>query len=290
MELFSTETKTPEIKTPIRSRVETSTLSVALSVLTSQPQQAPPCGAHRGASSSPVTCRLYPRPSNVGHQTSISSSPEHVVSKDLLLRAESSVEVLPYPDQQLPKCPSFAGAQPRERRLLGLCPAPDDRLFEGVSLLREVNAEATGVFRVLATLHEAASLEPPQHLGDGRGFDDEADGELPATQAVLFPELQQHHLLADVQPVLGKQRADVGPVGLADLRQHKARVLPYRRNPGRCGTFSMHQPTHLLFDPPSPSTVASLPDHCSSRYPISLSVNMLMPSPPSAPSTARSSS
>src|SRR5215211_1795634 len=248
MELFSTETKTAETITPIRSRVETLARSVAaLSALKPQPRQAPPAGALRGSSSPPATCRLYLRPSRVCLRMPISSSPKYMVSKDLLLRAESSVEVTPYPDQQLPKCLLFADAQPRERRLLGPRPTAGHRLLERSSLLRELDAEATGVCRVLATLHEVASLQPPQHLGDGRGLDAEADGELPAAQAVLLPEFQQHHLLADVQPVLGQQCADVSSVGFADLRQHKARVLPYRVNPDRGGTISMHQPTDLLF-------------------------------------------
>src|SRR5215211_1317694 len=190
MELLSTETKTADMRTPIRSRVETPARSVAaLSALKPQPRRTPHAGARRGSSSSPVTCRLYPRPSNVGHQMSISSSPKHVVSKDLLLCSESGVKVIPYPDQQLPKCPPVAGTHPCEFRLLGLGPAAGDRLFEGASLLREMNAEATGVCRILATLHEAASLEPPQHFGDGRRLDAEADGELSAAQAVLLPEL-----------------------------------------------------------------------------------------------------
>jgi hypothetical protein len=100
---------------------------------------------------------------------SISPSPKCAVSKDLLLCTESGAEVTPYPDQQLLKCPPFAGAQPCERLLQVLRPAAGDRLFEGASSLCEVDAEATGVCRVLATLHRATSLEPPQHLGDGGG-------------------------------------------------------------------------------------------------------------------------
>src|SRR5215217_5809267 len=46
--------------------------------------------------------------------------------------------------------------------------------------------------------------------------------------------------------MLGQQRADVSPVGLADLRQHKARVLSYRVNTYRGGTAVTHQPTDLL--------------------------------------------
>jgi hypothetical protein len=157
-----------------------------------------------------------------------------MVSKALLPRFESGVEITPYPDQQVSKCPSFAGAQPRERRLLGLRPAAGDRPFEGASSLREVDAEATGVCRVGTALYEAASFQPPQHLGNGRGLHAEADGELAAAQAVILPQLGQHHLLADVQSVLGQERADMTAVGLADLRQHKARVLCYLLPPDRC--------------------------------------------------------
>ena len=96
----------------------------------------------------------------------ISSSQRNVGSKDLLLCAESSVEVTLYPDKQLPKCPAIVDAEPRKRSLLGLCLAAGDRLFEATTLLREVDAETTGVCGVLATLHEPASLEPPQHLSD----------------------------------------------------------------------------------------------------------------------------
>ena len=97
-----------------------------------------------------------------------------------------------------------------------------------------MDAEATGVCRVGAALHEAASFQPLQHLGNGGGLHAEADGELPAAKAVVLPELDEHHLLADVQPVFGQERADMTAVGLADLRQHKARVLCYLLHPDRC--------------------------------------------------------
>jgi hypothetical protein len=67
-----------------------------------------------------------------------------------------------------------------------------------------MDAEATGVCRVRTALYDAASFQPPQHPGNGRGLDAEADGELPAAKAVVLPELDEHHLLADVQPVFGQ--------------------------------------------------------------------------------------
>src|SRR5215204_4622520 len=120
MELLSTETKTAEIKTPIRSRRETPACSVAApSALKPRPRRAPRCGKHPRAqrapawarprsSSPPATCRLCQPDSNVHPQIPISSSPKHVVSKDLL-RPESGVEVTPYPDQQLLKCLTCRG-------------------------------------------------------------------------------------------------------------------------------------------------------------------------------------
>src|SRR5918995_5624252 len=104
MELLSTETKTAEIKTPIRSRVETSTRSdAAPSALKLRPphprMQRAPGGARRGSSSPLSTCRLYQRPSNVAPRMPISSSPKQVPSKDVLLRFELGIEVTPYPDQ-----------------------------------------------------------------------------------------------------------------------------------------------------------------------------------------------
>src|SRR5215210_3099651 len=100
MELLSTETKTAEIKTPRRSLVETSTRSdAAPSELKSGPRHPrPPGGVRRGSSNPLATYRLYQRPSNVGLQMPISSSPEYVTSKDLLLCFESGVEITPYPD------------------------------------------------------------------------------------------------------------------------------------------------------------------------------------------------
>src|ERR671910_3397910 len=114
IELFSTETNTAETRTPIRSRLETSTFSGATrSALKIQPQRA-----RLGSSSPPATCRLYLRRSNVGLLIPISSSPKYVVSNGLLPGFESGVEVTPYPDKQLPKCPALPGTQSCERRLL----------------------------------------------------------------------------------------------------------------------------------------------------------------------------
>src|SRR5215207_7190426 len=126
MELLSTETKTAEIKTPNRSRLETSTFSVATSSALKprlpRTQQAP-AWARRGSSSPPATCRLYLRSSNVGLRMSSSSSPNYAVWKGVLLRLEPGVEITPYPDQQLPKCPTRPGAQPGQRPLYSCAPS-----------------------------------------------------------------------------------------------------------------------------------------------------------------------
>src|SRR5215211_5159310 len=63
--------------------------------------------------------------------------------------------------------------------------------------------------------------------------------------------------------MLGQQRVDVSPVGLADLRQHKARVLPYRVNAYRGGTAVTHQPTCCASCPRRPprcQTLVVLPE------------------------------
>lgn len=116
-----------------------------------------------------------------------------------------------------------------------------------------MDAEATGVCRVRTALYDAASFQPPQHPGNGRGLDAEADGELPAAQSIVLPKLDEQHLLADVQSVFGQERADMTAVGLADLRQYKARVLSYLLHPDRCSSISVNR----LMPPSAPSTYRS---------------------------------
>src|SRR5829696_4898942 len=81
MELLSTETKTAEIKTPIRSRLETSTFSVAtssaLKLRHPRTQQAP-AWTSRGSSSPLATCRCSQRAADTCNpQTSVSECQSH---------------------------------------------------------------------------------------------------------------------------------------------------------------------------------------------------------------------
>src|SRR5918998_3651409 len=165
------------------------------------------------------------------------------------------------PAQRLP----LAGVEAREGHLLRAPPAARHRPFEGAPLLCEEHAEAAGVGRVRAPLDEAAPLEPPEHLGDGRRLDADPRGELPPAQAVFLPELDQDHLLPDVQPEPGQQPSDVPPVHLAHPRE---------REPDRALNGMR------LRDPVAP--------HATTR---SLSTKPLKTAPhPGAPSGARSSS
>ena len=183
----------------------------------------------------------------------ISSSPEYVVSKDLLLRVESGVEVTPYPDQQLPKCPAFAGAQFGERRLLGLRLAAGDRPFEGATLpvrwTRKLRA-SVGSGRRSTMPHPSSRRSILVMVG---GSTPRRTASSPLRSPSSCQKLDEQHLLADVQSVFGQERADMTAVGLADLRQHKARVLSYLLNPDRCSSISVNR----LMPPSAPSTYRS---------------------------------
>src|SRR3712207_6908369 len=98
---------------------------------------------------------------------------------------------------------------------------PYTTLFRSAAPCRQVHPEAPGVRGVRTALDEAAVLQPPEHLGDGRRLDAQPGGQLAPAQAVALPELDQDHLLTHVQPVLRQQSPYVGPVGLADLRQRE---------------------------------------------------------------------
>ena len=148
------------------------------------------------------------------------------LSKILLPGPEFGVQVAPYPTEQVLKCLAFSAVHAGEYGLLGPLPATQDGFFEFPTLSRKVNAEAPGVLRVRPALHETTGLQAPQRPGDGGGLDAEPVGEIPAAQPIVLPELDERHLLPDVQPVLGQQLPDVGPVRPADLRQGEARVLP----------------------------------------------------------------
>src|SRR5918998_392388 len=68
-----------------------------------------------------------------------------------------------------------------------------------------------------AHTREGFLFNPLPAAGD-RPLDAEPVGELAAPQAVSLPQLDQDHLLADVEPDLREQLPDVAPVRPADLR------------------------------------------------------------------------
>src|SRR5215218_5786917 len=217
---------------------------------TRKPRPSPqhPWRAHRGWSGYRAACRLPQLLSNKVLDRPKSHHLQNTLCPKVLLPdPESAVQVVLYPIQQSSKCLAVPGVHAGEHGLLGPLPAAQDGLFEGPTPPGEVDAEAPGVLLVGPALHEAAGLQAPQHLGDGGGFDAEPVGEIPAAKPVVLPELDEHHLLADVQPVPGQQLPDVGPVRSADFRQGEARVLPYRMDPGGHRTRLRHQPTDLLF-------------------------------------------
>src|SRR5215211_624801 len=210
IELLSTETKTAEVSTARRRRV----------VVPFSP------------SGPPTLKPRPPLPQEDRHQIpSLTPSKIVVLNEALLLRGEAGVQVGPHLREKQMKCPALPCAHTRKSLLLNPLPAAGDGLLERASLNREVDPEAPRVPRVPAPLHEAAPLEVPQHLGYGGWLDPEPLGELAASQAVLIPQLHQHHLLPDVEPELRQPFPYGASVLAADLRQRVARSLLYQAGP-----------------------------------------------------------
>src|SRR5215216_2930122 len=242
IELFITAMTTAEMRTTRSKRVETCWPPPAWPAVKPLPRRsrrvrhlsrAPGCAsppsqlrAGRGRCSLPSGCRLCPRLSNACSRKSLRSQYARckslVYKNVLLIRGEVRVYIGPHLRQEPAECPPLPDAHTREGPLFNHLPAPGERFFERAPLAGEVNAEAPGVPRVPAALHEAALLEAAQHLGDRRRLDAEPLRELPAPQPILLEELYEDHVLADVQPQLRQVLPDVSPVRLADLRERVA--------------------------------------------------------------------
>src|SRR5215212_5888932 len=240
-----TETRIAVTTTTRSSRVPPDRSCV---VAASSALKPPPRQAHRGWSGYRAACRLSPLLWNIHlHGPNLHHLQNTVCPKTLPTDPEFGIQSAPYPIQQLSKCLAVRVVHAGEPFLLGPLPGAQDELFQGTAPPRKVDADAPGVLGVGPALHQAASFQAPQHLGDGGWFDAEPVGEFPAAQPVVLPELHQYHLLADVQPVLGEQLPDIGPVRPADLSQHEARVLSYGMRPGGHLVGLGHQSTDLPF-------------------------------------------